>query len=172
MRRLIFLAALIFLVAGCVAPAEKPVKDSKLKEHPSPKVDMADWKANHGGYVKSEGEEKCLNCHQPDKFCNKCHSFVGGAPVIEGKAAEAKPAAAEEGAEEKKTEEAAEGQEAVLHGEGTCDGCHEAPALDYIRSGGHKVAFEKFEGHKNFCSNCHDVETDCTKCHSLPAIMQ
>ncbi len=50
--------------------------------------------------------------------------------------------------------------------------CHDAPTLKDMRAGLHKQAFEKFEGHKNFCKECHDVQTTCTKCHELPAIMQ
>lgn len=71
------------------------------------------------------------------------------------------------------TEEAAPGyEETALHGEGKCDMCHEAPTLADIKAGKHKLAFEKYEGHKNFCKECHDVQTFCSKCHELPAIMK
>jgi hypothetical protein len=72
-----------------------------------------------------------------------------------------------------KETEAAPGYEATaLHGEGKCDQCHDAPKLEDMRTGLHKQAFEKFEGHKNFCQECHDVQKTCTQCHALPAIMQ
>ncbi len=65
--------------------------------------------------------------------------------------------------------------EAALHGEATCQsGCHDAPTLEDIRSGTHKAAFEKMEGHKDMCKNCHiPVETFCaqSECHALPDIM-
>jgi len=57
-----------------------------------------------------------------------------------------------------------------LHGIGLCDNCHEAPDLDFIRSGGHKLAFEKFEGHNTFCQNCHIAE-ECSSCHPPPEIV-
>jgi len=173
---LIFIAVLgIILLSGCVAPPEKPVKDTTLKEHPSPKKDMVYWKANHGNEIESGAvsEEACMGCHQPEKFCNKCHAYVG-VRLIEGGAA---PAAApseekvEEGAAETK-EEAGETKEVALHGEGKCDMCHEAPTLADIKAGKHKDAFEKYEGHKNFCKECHDVQTFCAKCHPLPEIMK
>ena len=174
---LIFIAVLgIILLSGCVAPPEKPVKDSKLKQHPSPQVDMVYWKANHGSEIESgkASEEDCKSCHNPANFCNKCHAYVG-VRLIEGGAA---PAAApseekaEEGAAGTKEEAAGETKEVALHGEGKCDMCHEAPTLADIRAGKHKLAFEKYEGHKNFCKECHDVQTFCSKCHELPAIMK
>ena len=174
---LIFIAMLgILLLSGCVAPPEKPVKDTSLKEHPSPKVDMVYWKANHGNEIEGGkvSEDTCKNCHQPEKFCNKCHAYVG-VRLIEGGAPAAAAPTHEEKAEEKAAEakeEAGETKPAALHGEGKCDMCHDAPTLKDMRAGLHKQAFEKFEGHKNFCKECHDVQTTCTKCHELPAIMQ
>jgi hypothetical protein len=178
---LIFIAMLgiLLLLSGCVAPPEKPVKDTSLEEHPSPKVDMVYWKANHGNEIASGkvSEDTCKNCHQPQKFCNKCHAYVGVKLIEEGGAPAAAAPAQEEKAEEKAAEaevkeEAGETEEVVLHGEGKCDMCHDAPTLADMRSGLHKQAFEKFDGHKNFCSECHDIQTTCTKCHELPAIMQ
>ncbi|WP_456475291.1 hypothetical protein [Candidatus Pyrohabitans sp.] len=177
MRKVLILIAMVgivLLLSGCVAPPEKPVKDSKLQEHPSPKVSMEYWKANHGNEVESgrASEENCLNCHKPDQFCNKCHAYVG-VKLIEAGEAEAAPPAPEVKTEEKEAKkEAAEAKAVALHGEGNCDMCHDAPTLSDMRTGLHKEAFEKFEGHKNFCSQCHDVQKDCTKCHGLPAVMQ
>ncbi|WP_457554394.1 hypothetical protein [Candidatus Pyrohabitans sp.] len=173
-RLLIFIAALSLMVlSGCVAPPEKPVKDSTLKEHPSPKVDMTYWKANHGKEVEAgkASEESCINCHQPENFCNKCHAYVGVRQIEVG--TPPPPAAAEAPKEEKPAETQPEAEaKPVLHGEGRCDQCHDAPTLEDMRTGLHKQAFEKFEGHKNFCSECHNVQETCTKCHALPAIMQ
>jgi len=60
----------------------------------------------------------------------------------------------------------------TLHGVGTCDQCHDAPTLDAIRAGEHKLAFEKQPNiHKPLCSNCHNVEQTCTQCHELPPII-
>ncbi len=92
------------------------------------------------------------------------------APATEAPAVTQPPATE---APKESAEEAAPGyEETALHGEGKCDQCHDAPTLKDMRAGLHKQAFEKFEGHKNFCSECHDVQTTCTKCHELPAIMQ
>lgn len=61
----------------------------------------------------------------------------------------------------------------VLHGVGTCDTCHEAPALDDTRAGKHKIAFEKqLDLHKDLCTQCHDVQTHCAQCHELPSFYQ
>ena len=61
---------------------------------------------------------------------------------------------------------------AEIHGKGKCDQCHDAPTFAEMRTGLHKEAFEKFEGHKNLCKDCHSVQTFCAKCHALPAVMQ
>jgi hypothetical protein len=170
---LIFMALLgILLLSGCVAPPEKPVKDSELKEHPSPKVDMVYWKANHGKEVEAGkvSEDTCMNCHQPEKFCNKCHAYVG-VRLIEGGAPPSPAAGEEKPAEAQPPATEAEAKPA-LHGEGKCDQCHDAPSMEDMRTGLHASAFEKFEGHKNFCQECHSVEKTCTQCHALPAIMQ
>ncbi|GBE55712.1 MAG TPA: cytochrome c [Euryarchaeota archaeon] len=85
MKKIIFLAAvLLLLAAGCISKTEMPVKISTLNEHPypSPGVSMKYWIANHGSYVNANGHQACLNCHEPTKFCDKCHSFVGGAPIF------------------------------------------------------------------------------------------
>ncbi len=94
------------------------------------------------------------------------------APAKEAKP-ETPPPAAEAPKEEKPAETQPEAEaKPALHGEGKCDQCHDAPTLEDMRAGLHKQAFEKFEGHKNFCSECHNVQETCTKCHALPAIMQ
>ncbi|NOZ59671.1 MAG: hypothetical protein GXO66_08900 [Euryarchaeota archaeon] len=175
-RLLIFITVLAaLLLSGCVAPPEKPVKDSALKEHPSPKVDMTYWKANHGKEVGAGkvSEESCLNCHQPEKFCNKCHAYVG-VRLIEAEGAAPAAPAKEEAPEAQQPQPPAAEAEAkpALHGEGRCDQCHDAPTMEDMRTGLHKQAFEKFEGHKNFCQECHNVEKTCTQCHALPAVMQ
>ncbi len=64
-------------------------------------------------------------------------------------------------------------EQAALHGVGTCDQCHDAPTLEAMKSGEHKIAFEKQPNiHKPLCSNCHNVQETCTQCHELPAVMQ
>ncbi len=69
--------------------------------------------------------------------------------------------------------QAPQATQAALHGEGTCDNCHDAPTLEDMRSGLHKQAFEKQPSiHKPLCSNCHNVEQTCTKCHKLPEVMK
>ena len=60
----------------------------------------------------------------------------------------------------------------VLHGEGRCDQCHEAQTLEDIRAGVHEQGFTLFEGHREFCRECHDVQDTCTNCHSLPDVMK
>ncbi|WP_456474475.1 hypothetical protein [Candidatus Pyrohabitans sp.] len=60
----------------------------------------------------------------------------------------------------------------VLHGEGRCDQCHEAQTLDDIRAGVHELGFTLFEGHKEFCRECHDVQDTCTNCHGFPDVME
>jgi len=91
---------------------------------------------------------------------------------------EAENAAEEAGQEtteqpEETQEETGETQEASLHGVGKCDQCHDAPTMENMAAGLHKNAFEKQPDiHKPLCSQCHDVETHCTKCHALPEVMK
>jgi len=60
-----------------------------------------------------------------------------------------------------------------LHGKGTCDMCHDAPTLEKMRAGDHKLAFERDpELHKNLCGNCHEVNSFCGKCHPVPEVMK
>lgn len=62
--------------------------------------------------------------------------------------------------------------EVALHGVGKCDTCgHGAPTLKDIRSGTHKVPLLEKEFHRDFCKECHTIETDCVKCHALPSVM-
>ncbi|NOZ59381.1 MAG: hypothetical protein GXO66_07405 [Euryarchaeota archaeon] len=63
-----------------------------------------------------------------------------------------------------------ETQEEVLHGVGRCDQCHEALTLEEIRGGVHEQGFALFEGHREFCRECHDVEETCTQCHGMPDV--
>ena len=59
------------------------------------------------------------------------------------------------------------------HGIGTCDACHEAPTLEDMRSGLHKQAFEKQPSiHKPLCSQCHNIEVDCSTCHAIPLVVE
>ncbi len=79
----------------------------------------------------------------------------------------------EERAKIKRAEgEIAEIETVMLHGEGKCDLCHDVYTLADIRTSLHKQAFEKFEGHKNFCVECHNIQETCTKCHELPLLFQ
>ena len=60
-----------------------------------------------------------------------------------------------------------------LHGKGTCDMCHDAPTLEKMRSGDHKLAFERDPDlHKNLCGNCHEVNSFCGKCHPVPEVVK
>jgi len=177
MKRLIILAAILVLAAGCVSQTSRPIEETSMEQHPSPQAKMVEWKANHGEYASSEGIEQCQNCHQPEDFCNKCHSYVGDAPILEEEAAttggeETGEEAGEEAGEET-AEEAGETQEASLHGVGKCDQCHDAPTMSDMAAGEHAEAFQKQPDiHKPLCSQCHEVETHCTKCHTLPEVMK
>ena len=60
-----------------------------------------------------------------------------------------------------------------LHGVGKCDQCHDAYPVGDIAAGLHKTAFTKQPDiHKNLCSECHDVNTFCGKCHEVPDIVK
>ncbi len=69
-------------------------------------------------------------------------------------------------------QEAEPQKEEVLHGVGRCDQCHEALSLEDIRAGVHEQGFALFEGHREFCRECHDVEETCTRCHGMPEGVQ
>ncbi len=175
MKRFLIIALLVVaFAAGCVAPAKSPV-ETKLTKHPKPfDAEMAFWKANHGSTAKGQ-EEECFTCHKPEKFCNKCHAFVGAAPIFEAKAA-SQPAAekpAEQPAQEAPAQEAPQAQQAALHGVGTCDSCHDAPSMDDMRAGLHANAFRKQPDiHKSLCKNCHNVAEQCSKCHAVPDVVE
>jgi hypothetical protein len=34
----------------------------------------------------------------------------------------------------------------------------------------HEQGFTLFEGHREFCRECHDVEETCTRCHGMPDV--
>ena len=56
-----------------------------------------------------------------------------------------------------------------LHGKGMCDMCHDAPNLEKMRLGDHKLAFERDPDlHKNLCKKCHQVSNFCGRCHPVP----
>jgi hypothetical protein len=60
-----------------------------------------------------------------------------------------------------------------LHGKGTCDMCHDAPTLEKMRSGDHKLAFERDPDlHKSLCRKCHQVSSFCGTCHPVPEIVE
>ena len=60
-----------------------------------------------------------------------------------------------------------------IHGKGTCDMCHDAPTLEEMRSGDHKLAFERDPDlHKNLCGKCHEVNSFCGKCHPVPEVVR
>ncbi|NOZ58199.1 MAG: hypothetical protein GXO66_01265 [Euryarchaeota archaeon] len=97
---------------------------------------------------------------------------TGGGGETKAPAKEAAPEAQPPATEAPKEAPAEAEAKPALHGEGKCDQCHDAPTMEDMRTGLHKQAFEKFEGHKNFCQECHDVQKTCTQCHALPAVMQ
>lgn len=63
--------------------------------------------------------------------------------------------------------------EVQLHGTGKCDQCHDAYPVGDIAAGLHKAAFDKQPDiHRNLCSECHDVNSFCGKCHEVPQIVK
>ena len=63
-------------------------------------------------------------------------------------------------------------EEVALHAEDRCGTCHDAHATEDLAAT-KAAAFEKFPGHVEMCSECHEVETHCAQedCHPLPAVM-
>ncbi len=71
--------------------------------------------------------------------------------------------------EKNRTEENIIEKEELLHGSGTCDSCHDAPSMNDMKAGKHASALINQQSiHRDLCENCHDINQDCTKCHSLP----
>jgi len=96
--RLILLVLILGIATVGCQRIEKPAVGSK-GELSLMKVENVDllpwyhrpiskWRASHmdmisSGKVSAKG---CLACHyEPDKFCNKCHQYVGVKKVFEGK---------------------------------------------------------------------------------------
>ncbi len=88
-------------------------------------------------------------------------------------AEEAKPTPAESPAQASTPAETAQAMTGEVHGKGTCDMCHDAPTLEKMRSGDHKLAFERDAGlHKNLCRKCHEVSSFCGSCHPVPEVVK
>jgi hypothetical protein len=76
----------VLLLAGCVP--EKPAKDGKGElavtisrefTAPSTHSPLEWWQTHHFQAIDSGDmqEKDCLYCHQTERSCNNCHSYVG-----------------------------------------------------------------------------------------------
>ena len=94
----IVLLILIVLLAGAVLAyyperVEKPVKDGAgpLAVYISAQYAAPDyhnpleyWKTHHTDIVNRGdlAQADCLHCHEPQKSCNNCHSYVGANEIV------------------------------------------------------------------------------------------
>ena len=95
-RKLLLLAAVLIvlglLVALYPAPVDKPVKDGAgpnaitiAARYPAPQYHTPlDWWQTHHMDAVNRGDmaqSDCLYCHEPERSCNNCHSYVGVDPI-------------------------------------------------------------------------------------------
>lgn len=94
---ILILAGLTLLVVlGVVygpGPVDKPVKDGHgpLAVYISPRYAAPEyhsplefWQTHHWEAVNrgDVAQQDCLYCHEPQRSCNNCHSYVGAAAVV------------------------------------------------------------------------------------------
>ncbi|MBF0487612.1 MAG: hypothetical protein HQK98_05565 [Nitrospirae bacterium] len=153
----VLLGVFAIVVAGCERP-EMPAVGAKGESalqvpegiHLFPWYHVKDKIASNHMTLISKGKVTVANClpchHNPDKFCNKCHEYVGVEPVLVGKTYKdvlalempppgIPPPPSHSPIETWKTTH----DEAIISGKetiATCSGCH--PAAD------------------QFCNKCHE----------------
>jgi hypothetical protein len=100
MRKIILLVVTLTLVALVIGfyptRADKPMVDGTgpmavliAPEYPAPEYHSPlDWwqthhmdAVNRGDFTKID----CVSCHEPERSCNNCHSYVGVDPITERK---------------------------------------------------------------------------------------
>jgi len=97
MRKIALILAVLTLIALVViyypAYVEKPVKDGSgpLAVYVSPRYAAPEyhspldyWQTHHIDMINRGDltQADCLYCHEPEKSCNNCHSYVGAAEIV------------------------------------------------------------------------------------------
>ena len=97
MRKIALILAVLTLIALVAfyypAYVEKPVKDGSgpLAVYVSPRYAAPEyhspldyWQTHHIDMINRGDltQADCLYCHEPEKSCNNCHSYVGAAEIV------------------------------------------------------------------------------------------
>jgi hypothetical protein len=93
------------VVAGCGKPPEMPKRwtekdlqekglkvppalalaDPLQEQAPATHVPVERWRTHHLEYLNNGlvSQDQCMTCHQPEKYCNKCHEYVGVMRIVD-----------------------------------------------------------------------------------------
>jgi len=105
MRLIVALPVLgVMLLAGCGKPPQMPARltdeekaqgktwdndptvlaDPLQDQAPGNHMPVERWRTHHFEYINSGlvTEQRCMTCHQPDTYCNRCHEYVGAKRVV------------------------------------------------------------------------------------------
>jgi hypothetical protein len=91
---LLLILVVLFTVAYYPRPVEKPEKDGPgpLAVYISPRYAAPEyhspldyWKRHHTDMMNRGdlAQSDCLYCHEPERSCNHCHSYVGANKILE-----------------------------------------------------------------------------------------
>jgi len=93
LAKILVLALLLLLGPACGPPAAQLKPKARVGlSAPEYHAPRGFWRANHPVLIqnpraKEQGffqVEECLFCHRPNDSCNRCHAYVGAAPLPDG----------------------------------------------------------------------------------------